>query len=933
MRNPAKPEILPSAGDFFVTINNVRMGMEERILLKVNGELRELTMDPQKSLLKVLRYDLHLTGTKCGCDGGQCGTCSVLMGPKLVLSCQIPVGEVRGREITTIEGLGSPDHLHPIQDAFIQAGAIQCGFCTPGMILATKALLDKDPRPSEEEIKRGLSRNLCRCTGYVKIIEAVKLVSRLLPGLQPGMMSPQRGAVGQSIPLRDAQKKATGLAQYGDDLFFPGMLYGKVVRSTQAHAQILSIEIAEASACPGVRAILTSQDIPGSNAYGRFVKDQPVLCAERVRFPGDPVALVIAETEEQAEQAMTQVRVRYGPIPVTLDSLESLKETTSPIFSAGNLCAEKKLRSGDVAQGFQESDIVVQRIYQTHFVEHAYLEPEAGIGYIDERGRITVMAGTQNPYVVHQEVTQILDLQPDQVRIIQPTTGGGFGGKQDLAIHALLALATLKLRRPVKIRYSRRESMATTSKRHPYRMDLKVGAKKDGTLLSIQAHYLANTGAYTGNAPAVFARSLFHIPGPYHFPHVDLSIKGVFTNNPSAGAMRGFGVPQVTLSLECHLDELAQQLGMDPWELRYRNALTAEHILPTGHRIPGKVEMRRCLETIKPYYEQLKRENIDQKPPRGIRHGVGLAAGMYGIGLTGLRFPGRARVSLDEDGILVIRTAVADLGQGVLTTLAQIAADGFGFPVQKTQVFCSDTLTDPDTGPTSASRQIYFTGNAVLRGLEKLRSIILQLAPQIFEQPVAQVSFSDHVIAIEGNPLSAMPLAEFVRMAKEKGGKLEVEEVYEPEDITVDPETGKGRPYPAYTFAAQVAEVAVQEKTWEVQVKRVVAVQDVGRAINPQIVEGQIEGCIMMGIGWTLKEIFEPGKTDSFAKYPLPRSIEVPEIKIILVETNEPGAPFGAKGVGECPILPTTPAILNAVAQATGARFYEIPLRSRRPNI
>ncbi|MBP1716317.1 MAG: aerobic-type carbon monoxide dehydrogenase, large subunit CoxL/CutL-like protein [Deltaproteobacteria bacterium] len=660
------------------------------------------------------------------------------------------------------------------------------------------------------------------------------------------------------------------------------------------------------------------------------MKDQPVLCAERVRFPGDPVALVIAEAEEQAEQAMTQVRVDYDPLPVTLDSLDSLKEMISPIHPAGNLCAEKKLCSGDIALGFEESDLILRGVYQTPFVEHAYLEPEAGIGYIDEQGRITVIAGTQNPFVVHQEVMQILNLQPDQVRIIQPTTGGGFGGKQDLAIHALLALAAFKLRTPVKIRYSRRESMTTTSKRHPYWMDLKVGARKDGTLLSIQAHYIANTGAYTGNAPPVFARSLFHIPGPYFFPHLDLSLKGVFTNHPSAGAMRGFGVPQVTLALECHLDELAQELGIDPWELRYRNALTAEDILPTGQRIPGKVEMRRCLEAIKPYYEELERAKRNKNPAEGIWHGVGLAAGMYGIGFTGVRFPGRARVSLDEDGTLVVRTAVADLGQGVLTTLSQIAADGLGFPVQRTQVFCSDTLTDPDTGPTSASRQIYFTGNAVLRGLEKLRSSILQLAPQIFEESVAQISFSDECIFIEGKPQSAMPLAEFVRMAREKGVKLEVEEEYEPEDIRIDPQTGKGRPYPAYTFAAQVAEVAVHEKTGKIEVRQVVAVQDVGRAINPQIVEGQIQGCIMMGIGWALKEIFVPGKTESFATYPLPRSIEAPEIKIILVETSEPGAPFGAKGVGECPILPTAPAILNAVARATGVRFYEIPLRIRR---
>ena len=908
----------------------------EKIGFSVNGVWRTLEVDPERKLLDVLREDLHLTGTKRGCDGGQCGACSVLVQGKLRRSCTIPMKKVVGQNVLTIEGLGAPDHLHPIQESFIETGAIQCGFCTPGMIIATKALLDRNPSPSLEEIKNGLARNLCRCTGYVKIFDAVRLASQRLAGSpSPFTDQAERNVVGEDIPMLDGIEKATGRARYGDDLFLPGMLHGKVVRSPHAHAEILGIDVKEASAMPGVCAILTAADIDGPNRYGRFVRDQPALCQDRARLVGDPVALVVAETEKQANEAALRVVVNYNPLPDVFDALGALHETAPQLHPTGNICAENKISAGDVEKGFRESEHILQQTYVTHFAEHAYMEPEAGVGYIDEEGRVVVAAGTQSAHFTQKEVAHALGLERDQVRVIQTKTGGGFGGKHEVSIHCFLGLAALKLRRPVKIRYTRQESMATTYKRHPFRMDLKAGAKKDGSLCAIHTNYFANTGAYTGSGTGVFTRAMLHTTGPYHFPHVNLSVTGVFTNNPNSSGMRGFGVPQVALAIESHLDQLAQELGLDPWELRYRNAYTSEHILPTGHPLPGNVEIRRCLEAIKPYYDAMKsnaaRRNRDSG---GVRCGVGLGAAMYGIGITGLLFPGRVRVLLEEDGTLVVRAGVADVGQGSVTGLAQIAADEFGIPIDKVRMFSVDTLTEPDSGPSAASRQIFFTGKVICGAIQELKKLMLNVAPQIFEREVEKISLvylpEGSVVFPDEDRSLSLPISDFVRIAREKGMILEAEDVYDPGVTYYDHKTGRGRPYPGYTYAAQVVEVAVDDKTGKIDVLRVVVAQDVGRAINPKMVEGQLEGSVVMGIGWVLKEKFLPGKTESFSTYRIPLSTDVPEITTILLENDEPGAPFGAKGVAEATIVPTGAAVVNAIAHATGVRFNEIPVDINR---
>jgi len=612
-----------------------------------------------------------------------------------------------------------------------------------------------------------------------------------------------------------------------------------------------------------------------------------------------------------------------------------MMETSPKLYPAGNICSENKITTGDVEKGFEESEHILQRTYITHFAEHAYMEPEAGAGYIDEDGRVVVSAGTQKVHDVQSEIAYALGLEKERVRVIQTKTGGSFGGKHEIEMHCLLALAAFKLRRPVKIRYSRKESMATSTKRHPFRMDLKVGVKKDGALNAISSISIANTGAHAGPGPGVFARASLHATGPYHFPSVDVSATGVFTNNPPAGGMRGFGVPQVAFAIESHIDQLAHELGMDPWELRYRNAYTSEHILPTGHVLPGNVEISKCLEVIKPYYDSIKADVAKKDADsNGIRYGVGLAAAMYGIGMTGVQFPGRALVSLREDGFLVVRAGVADMGQGSLTGLSQMAADEFGIPFHKVKILTTDTLTEPDSGPTAASRQMFFTGKVVCGAIQKIKGMMVETSSQIFERKVEKITIAytpeGAIIFPEEERGLAISIDNFVNSARKKGVILEAEDIYDPGATFFDNKTGRGRPYPAYTYATQVSEVSVNERNGKIEVLRVVAAQDVGRAINPRMVEGQLEGSILMGIGPVLGEKFIPGKTGSFATYPIPRSTDAPEITTILVENDEPGAPFGAKGVAEAALVPTAPALINAIANATGVRFNEIPVDVNR---
>ncbi|MBI2372035.1 MAG: molybdopterin-dependent oxidoreductase [Deltaproteobacteria bacterium] len=917
----------------------MRLDAVQTVSFVLNGRRVDVLGPGRRKLIHVLREEFGLTGTKHGCDGGNCGTCTVLVNGEPKLACVTPVAWVAGRQVMTIEGLSRPGRLHALQEAFIQAGAIQCGFCTPGMILAARALLERFPDPSEEEIREGLKGQLCRCTGYVRIIEAVRRAAALRWGARAPVMACGGGAeeqatdtrVGESRPLLDAEEKATGRARFAADVHLPSMLHARVLRSPHHHARIRRLDPSAALAIPGVAAVLTARDVPGENSHGRFIKNQPALCGEQVRYKGDPVAVVAADSEAVAEQALRAIQVDYGVLPAVFDPEEALRDDAPQLTPEGNLCDEQEINSGDVESALAGADIVLTHHFSSPFNDHAYLEPEAGVAFVDEEGRVAVMAPTQNPHFIQGEVARVLGLPREQVRIIQSTVGGGFGGKADLHVQALLGLLAQRLRAPVKLVYTRKESIQTTGKRHPFRMTYTLGASADGTLQVLKAEMVVNCGAYTGFSPGVITRAALHATGPYRIPHVRIRIRGALTNNPSSGAMRGFGAPQVGLAIESMLDILAGKLGMDPLELRLRNALEAGDCLPTGDVLPGSVGMRACLAAVRPHYEAMRQEvACKNQESSDLRYGLGLGGVIFGNGMTGLQNPGRARAELQGDGTVVIYTGVADMGQGVVTGLAQIAATELELPLSRIRMVTTDTALTPDSGPTCASRQTYFSGNAVLGAAQGLKQALRQLAGLAFERPVEEVRLDDGAVVVPGAPEARMSLGEFLALARERGIALHGESAFDPGTTYYDSKTGRGRPYPTYDYGVQLVEVEVNRRTGEVRVPRVVAVQDVGRAINPALVAGQLEGSVVMGLGFALMERFEPRKTHGFGNYRIPSIKDAPAIETVLVETADPSGPFGAKGVGEAAGVPTAGAVLNAIADAVGVRLFDVPVDPAR---
>lgn len=576
---------------------------ERQIRLIVNGQQVTATVEADTTLLRFLRDTLRLTGTKEGCGQGECGACTVLVNGQAVNSCLIPAAAVDGCEVVTIEGLAQNGGLDPLQQAFIDEGAIQCGFCTPGAIMSAKALLMANPKPSEEEIKEALSGNLCRCTGYQKMVRAVKVASGQLPPREMGPSSCDYSVIGHKVRRRDAVDKATGKAAYADDIYLPNMLYGRALRSAYPHALIKGIDCSAAERVPGVVAILTAKDVPGLNRYGLVYLDQRVLADDKVRCLGDAVALVVAESERAAEEALGLIRVDYEELPGVFSAEEALKPGAPLVHEKGNLVQHTKVRKGDIAAGFSQSEVVVENIFRTQCVEHAYLEPECSVAAVDHQGNLTVWTSTQYVFRDRRQIAPVLGLPINKVRVVQMTTGGGFGGKDDITTEILAALAALKTGRPVKVRFTREESMRATTKRHPMVIKARLGANREGKLLALEGEVYADTGAYVSLGVYVVKKAGLHLSGPYYIPNIKVDTYTVYTNNPPSGAMRGFGVVQAAFVHESLMDLLAQKLQMDPWEIRYKNALEPGLSTGTGHVLKHGVGIKACLEEVKKYLE------------------------------------------------------------------------------------------------------------------------------------------------------------------------------------------------------------------------------------------------------------------------------------------------------------------------------------------
>jgi aldehyde oxidoreductase len=909
---------------------------EMAVHLQVNGREVTAQVAPELSLLDFLRQHLRLTGTKNGCHQGHCGTCTVIVDGKATLSCLLPMSKANGRRIETIEGLCSDGQLHPLQQAFLESGAVQCGFCTPGMVMAAKALLDRNPHPSQADIQRALSPNLCRCTGYVKVIEAVQQAARMMAEGREGdkgVFRPDHEVIGRSVEKKDAVAKVTGEARYTDDLFMESMLHGKVLWSPYPHAEILSIGTHVAERLPGVRAVLTARDVKGSNRFGAIMPDQPVLVETRARFIGDAIALVCADTEEAAQAALEAIKVEYRELEGIFSPERALEPDAPMIHEGGNILTDLTIRSGDVDRGFGEADVIVEESYYTPCVEHAFMEPEAAVAVASEDGGVTVWTGVQNPFDVQRQIANALGLVEERVTVVNLAVGGAFGGKCDVSLQILAALGALHTRRPVKMVFTRQESLCVHPKRHAFYMRYKSGASKGGKLTAVKAEITSDAGAYASWSPVVMKVLAGFACGPYEVPNVELTLRAVYTNNVSAGAWRGFGVPQAHFAAELQMDLLARQLGMDPFEFRERNAQRAGSVTHMGQILEHSVGLRQTLAAAK--------RALGKRPASrvGKKIGVGLASGFKSVGLpVSMQDRAGAVVEVTEEGGLLVRVGCADIGQGSDTTMAQIAAQAVGLSYDRVKILPVDTLHTPEAGPTIASRQTYVSGNAVLGASRKLREHLWTLVAQEFGLDPARIILeNDCFIDLEAER-ALISMADLAALAQSKGEKLSAEHrfVDEKGSRTADIPGCDFGGYPkedfhytSYAYATQVAVVEVDENTGKVDVLKIVAAHDVGRAIHPQNIEGQIEGSCLMGLGTALWEEFrvEQGRnlTDTLARCHIPRITQIPEIVPIIVEDEEPAGPYGAKGIAEIAAIPTAPAIINAIHDAVGARITELP--------
>jgi len=545
-----------------------------RIPLNVNGVVKEISISEDTLLLDALRDHLGLTGAKRGCGKGECGACTVLVDGLPVMSCIYPAIKAEGRSVVTIEGIGDGQTIHPLQNQFIEKGAVQCGFCTPGLILSSKALLDRNPHPDEKEIRVAISGNLCRCTGYTKVVEAIGAAVRELRGqtVSSDRREPKKGSIGRSITRLDSLPKVTGKAVFTDDMSLPNMLFAGVLRSPYPSARINSIDCSEALSLPGVRAALTAKDIPGSNRFGIIVKDQPYLAEERVRFVGEPIAVLAAETKELVREGLNKIRVDYAELPAVFAPEEAMKPDAPKVHDTGNILQHRKIRKGNIDEGFAKSDIIIEKTFTSQTAEHAYIEPEAALAHMD-LGQMIVYCCSQAPHYYRNEIASMLAFPINRVRIVRLATGGGFGAKIDLTAQPYAALCSLVTGRPVKYVFTREESVIVSTKRHAFNLHYKLGATKDGRLMAAQVTIISNGGAYASYGPAVVTRSATMAIGPYECPHVHVDAYEVYTNYPIGGAMRGFGAPQMAPCHEAIMDEIGRRCGLSPIEVRRRNML------------------------------------------------------------------------------------------------------------------------------------------------------------------------------------------------------------------------------------------------------------------------------------------------------------------------------------------------------------------------
>jgi selenium-dependent xanthine dehydrogenase len=856
----------------------------------ING--KEYQSETDMTLMDFLREELRITSVKNGCKEGACGTCTVIIDGKTARSCLPKLSKLAGKNIQTIEGFTERER-EVFGHAFAASGAVQCGFCIPGMVVCGKNLIDQNPDPTRDEIKFAIRNNYCRCTGYTKIEDAVLLAAKLIREQLPLPEPRTSGKVGERVVRIDAPGKALGTARYVDDFKLDGMLYGKNVFSKFARARILAIDPSQALGMPGVVAVYTAKDIPGKRYIGHLAQDWPGMIAvgEQTKCCGDTLAMVVAETREAAEAAVKAVRVEYEELPPIRSCAEAAVPGAHQVHPEGfmqfgkfvvpenNVFNHQEVKRGDVEAAFARAAHIVEDTFQLPPVEHAFMEPESAIGVPDGDG-ILAITGGQGIYDEHHELSAYLGLPLDKVRIQSAVVGGGFGGKEDMSVQHQAALCAYLTQRPVKVYFSRQESINYHPKRHAMEIYCKLACDENGILLGMKARIRSDTGAYASLGGPVLQRACTHAGGPYNYQNVDIEGNAYYTNNPPAGAFRGFGVTQSCAAVECMVNRLAELVGISGWEMRRRNAILPGQELPNGQIADSGTAMLETLEAVKADFEKYEAD------PDTF---VGIASSMKNAGLgVGVPDVGRCNIAV-LDGKAHVRCSAGAIGQGLQTILMQMVCETSGLRPDDLVIEHPDTLLTPDSGTTTASRQTTFAGEAARQSALKLK---------------ADLDRGAELKDLEGRFYTG----EF--------------------DFKSDP-IGSPKPNPvshiAYGYATQLVVIDKAGK-----LVQVIAAHDVGRAINPLSVEGQVEGGVAMGLGYGLTEDF-PLKDGipqvKLGTLGLPKATFMPPIRTYLIEKNDPnGVAFGAKGVGEIVCCMAAPACENAYHKKDGIFRSKFPM-------
>lgn len=911
--------------------------MERVVLLNVNGRRHAVAVHPSATLQNVLRNTLGLTGTKKGCQVGACGSCTVLLDGEPVNSCLVLAVEAQGRQITTIEGIADGNRMHPVQQALMDVGGIQCGYCTPGMVISLVALLRRIPNPSDSEIKEAIGGNLCRCTGYKRIIEAVR---RCASGsARPAVQSEEfAGAgfnvVGKSVPRIDALEKVTGRAKYAGDIRLPDMLYGKLLLSPHPHARIKSISMEKAEKLPGVKAVITGSDVPDV-PYGvspaRY--DEYVLAKGKVRHMGDEVACVAAEDEETAAQALELIDVEYEVLPAVFDPFEAMEGGAPRIHdkAKNNINAEIHHHFGDVEKGFAEADYIREDRFSTQRTVQAPIEPHACLAHYEGSGKLTIWTATQVPHYVQHQLSRVLGMPMGRIRVIKPYLGGGFGGKAETTPAEFCAcILSKRTGRPVQIVYRRDEMFLHGRGRHAITIELKTGVKKDGRITAVQERAVLDGGAYTsfGIITVYYAGNM--MPTLYKIPNFKYDGYRVYTNLPACGAQRGHGTPQPRFAFESQLSVIADELGIDQFEIRRRNAMTPNSTTVNELKI-GSCEFLACLDAVEKASGW--REKKGKLPPgRGI--GVGAGGFVSGAGYPIYRssFPhSNAMIKISEDGTAATLFAGApDIGQGSDTVLTQIAAEELGLRYEDFNIVSADTeLTPRDLGAYS-SRVTLMAGNAVRMAAQRAKQPVLAVAAEMLACLPEELGVGDGRIFLNKDPARCIDFKDAAAEAFNRQGVITGTGHYQPPRLGGSYKGASVGTSPAYSFGAAVAEVEVDLETGKIRVMNFTDAHDVGQPINPMAVHGQVEGSAVMGLGETVYEqvIHTGGRIENpnLHEYIIPSVMEMPEIESIIVPSSEGAGPYGAKEVGEGAMLPVIGALANAIADACGIRLTELPI-------